>query len=222
HDNIARSERLNFMQTKVLHTLDESIVYSLGITQVLPFEKGDATKFELIRDSNSLFELYRVLTGASQFVLGTVSARRQGELLSLKSYGNLSPNLNPFDDDNKNLEYSLVFKLKKSGNGGNISSNKTIERPITTSIAKIIWRLEEFNKRAISLGIFKGKTLTLFSTLTASTCTLSKSTKSAYNERLDNLCDYFETDLVLYDNGEFRRNYVRQHQLRRFFALLFF
>ncbi|EIU6783778.1 hypothetical protein L5164_003334 [Vibrio parahaemolyticus] len=82
HDNIARSERLNFMQTKVLHTLDESIVYSLGITQVLPFEKGDATKFELIRDSNSLFELYRVLTGASQFVLGTVSARRQGDKAS--------------------------------------------------------------------------------------------------------------------------------------------
>ncbi len=36
------------------------------------------------------------------------------------------------------------------------------------------------------------------------------------------MCDYVETDLVEYDNGEYRRNYVRQHQLRRFFAMAFF
>ncbi|MBF4405662.1 integrase, partial [Vibrio anguillarum] len=39
---------------------------------------------------------------------------------------------------------------------------------------------------------------------------------------LNALCDYLETDLVQYDNGEYRRNYVRQHQLRRFFAMAFF
>lgn len=39
-----------------------------------------------------------------------------------------------------------------------------------------------------------------------------------YNVAMDRFCDYFETPLN--KNGE--RYYVRQHQLRRFFAMLFF
>ncbi|MBF4274743.1 integrase, partial [Vibrio anguillarum] len=53
-------------------------------------------------------------------------------------------------------------------------------------------------------------------------CQLSHTDSKSYNAHLDALCDYLETDLVRYDNGEYRRNYVRQHQLRRFFAMAFF
>ncbi|MBF4310839.1 integrase, partial [Vibrio anguillarum] len=53
-------------------------------------------------------------------------------------------------------------------------------------------------------------------------CQLSQVVHTTYNAHFDALCDYVETDLVQYDNGEYRRNYVRQHQLRRFFAMTFF
>ena len=51
---------------------------------------------------------------------------------------------------------------------------------------------------------------------------LSKVNANTYNKHIDAMCDYFETNLVEYENGEIRRNYIREHQLRRFFAMVFF
>ena len=222
HKNMSIAERGHFMQTKVMSTLNEKAVKAMGIQQVLPFESVASDKYNAIRNNESLFELYGVLIGSCQYLTGIITARRQDELVSLKSSGNLSPNKNPFEKGNEDIEYNLIFKLKKSGNGGKISSNKTIERPITASIAKIIWRLEAFNELAISQGVVKGKTLDLFNNLDARMCHLTKATVKSFNAHLDSICDYFETPLVKMSNGELRRQYVRQHQLRRFFALLFF
>jgi len=47
---------------------------------------------------------------------------------------------------------------------------------------------------------------------------LTDSSPYVFNRNLDLFCDYFETPLN--SNGE--RYYIRQHQLRRFFAMLFF
>lgn len=220
HQNMAITERGHFMQTKVMSTLNEKGVKALGIRQVLPFEALAANKYNAIRNNESLFELYGVLIGSCQYLTGLITARRQDELVSLKSSGNLSPNLSPFEHEN--IDYNLVFQLKKSGNGGKISTNKIIERPIAASIAKIIWRLEEFNDAAILQGLVKGKTLGLFNNLNARMCHLTKTTVTSFNAHLDSICDYFEIPLVKMNNGELRRQYIRQHQLRRFFALLFF
>ncbi len=222
HQNISTTERGHFMQTKVMSTLNEKGVKAMGIRQVLPFEALAADKYNAIRNNESLFELYGVLIGSCQYLTGIISARRQDELVSLASSGNLSPNKNPFEEGNEDIEYNLIFKLKKSGNGGKLSTNKTIERPITASLAKIIWRLEAFNEAAISQGVDKGKTLGLFNNLDARMCHLSKPIVKSFNAHLDSICDYFETPLVKMSNGELRRQYVRQHQSRRFFALLFF
>ncbi len=43
-----------------------------------------------------------------------------------------------------------------------------------------------------------------------------------YNDHLDAFCDYFETSCVQRESGELYRYYIRQHQLRRFFAMVFF
>lgn len=220
HQNMSVTERGHFMQTKVMSTLNKKGVKAMGIRQVLPFKVLAADKYRAIRNNDSLFDLYGVLIGSCQYLTGIISARRQDELVSLKSSGNLSPNLNPFEHEN--IEYNLIFKLKKSGNGGKISSNKIIERPIAASIAKIIWRLEAFNEAARSQGLVKGKTLDLFNNLDARMCTLTKTSVKSFNAHLDSICDYFETPLVKMSNGELRRQYLRQHQLRRFFALLFF
>lgn len=222
HQNMSVTERGHFMQAKVMSTLNNKAVKAMGIRQVLPFEVFAADKYNAIRNNESLFELYGVLIGSCQYLTGIILARRQDELISLASSGNLSPNKNPFEEENENIEYNLIFKLKKSGNGGKISTNKVIERPITASIAKIIWRLEAFNGAAISQGLVKGKTLGLFNNLDARMCHLTKIKVNSFNAHLDSMCDYFETPLVKMSNGELRRRYVRQHQLRRFFALLFF
>jgi hypothetical protein len=222
HQNMSVTERGHFMKTKVMSTLNEKTVKAMGIRQVLPFGVFAADKYNAIRNNESLFELYGVIIGSCQYLTGIISARRQGELMSLASIGNLSPNKNPFEEGNEGIEYNLIFKLKKSGNGGKISTNKIIERPINTSLAKIIWRLETFNEAAISQGVGKGKTLGLFNNLDAKMCNLSKPIIKTFNAHLDSICDYFETPLVKMSNGELRRQYVRQHQSRRFFALLFF
>lgn len=222
HQNMSITERGHFMQTKVMSTLSEKAVKALGIRQVLPFDVFAADKYDAIRNNDSLFELYSVLIGSCQYLTGIITARRQDELVSLASSGNLSPNKNPFEEGNEDIEYNLIFKLKKSGNGGKLSTNQIIERPISASIAKIIWRLEAFNEAAISQGVVKGKSLGLFNNLAARMCHLTKPIVKTFNAHLDSICDYFETPLVKMSNGELRRQYVRQHQSRRFFALLFF
>ena len=222
HQNMSVTERGHFMKTQVMSTLNEKAVKAMGIRQVLPFEALAADKYNAIRNNESLFELYGVLIGSCQYLTGIITAKRQDELVSLKSSGNLSPNKNPFKKVNEDIEYNLISKLKKSGSGGKLSTNKIIKRPITVSIAKIIWRLEVFNEAAISQGLVKGKSLNLFNNLDARMCHLTKSTVKSFNANLDSVCDYFETPLVKVSNGELRRQYVRQHQLRRFFALLFF
>jgi len=222
HQHMSVTERGHFMQTKVMDKLNEKGVKAMGIRRVLPFELKDADKYSAIRNNESLFELYGVLIGSCQYLIGIITARRQDELVSLASSGNLSPNKNPFLEGNEDIEYNLISKLKKSGNGGKISTNQIIERPITVSLAKIIWRLEAFNEAAISQGVVKGKTLGLFNNLDARTCHLAKPNVKTFNAHLDSICDYFEVPLVKMSNGELRRQYVRQHQLRRFFALLFF
>lgn len=222
HQNMSMTERGHFMQTKVMSALNEKAVKAMGIRQVLPFEVRAADKYNNIRNNESLFDLYGVLIGSCQYLTGIISARRQDELISLASSGNLSPNKNPFEEGNEDIEYNFIFKLKKSGNGGRLSTNTIIERPITTSLAKIIWRLEVFNEAAISQGLVKGKALGLFNNLDARMCHLTKIKVKSFNAHLDSMCDYFESPLVKMSNGDLRRQYVRQHQLRRFFALLFF
>jgi hypothetical protein len=222
HQNMSFTERGHYMQTKVMSVLNEKTVKAMGIRKVLPFEELAADKYNAIRNNESLFELYGVLIGSCQYLTGIITARRQDELVSLASSGNLSPNKKPFEEENEDIEYNLIFKLKKSGNGGKLSTNKIIERPITASLAKIIWRLEGFNEAAISQGLVGGKVLSLFNNLDARRCVLTKSKVKTFNAHLDSICDYFEIPLVKMNNGELRRQYVRQHQLRRFFALLFF
>ncbi len=217
HRNMSGSERGYWFQTEAINCLSDEYLKK-GIKQVQGFEASVEKRHERIRANESLFDLFSILQGAIQILVGAIMARRQDELTKLKSHGNLSPNLNPFSKEGAKTEYSLTFKVKKTGSKG---VNATIERPIPLSIAKFIWQLEQFNIKANELNLAKGK-LSLFNNLTLKGCQLSPISHMIYNSYLDALCDYVETDLVQYDNGDYRRNYVRQHQLRRFFAMAFF
>lgn len=215
--NMSSTERGYWFQTEAINCLNDEYLRK-GIKQVQSFAESVEKRHERIRANESLFDLFSVLQGAIQVLVGVIMARRQDELVKLKQHGNLSPNLDPFSKEGAKTEYSLIFKVKKTGSKG---VNATIERPIHLSIARFIWQLEQFNIKANELNLAKGK-LSLFNRLNSRNCYLNQVTRQSCNAHLDALCDYLETDLVQYDNGEYRRNYVRQHQLRRFFAMAFF
>ncbi|KAB1512653.1 integrase [Photobacterium damselae] len=217
HRDISGSERGYWFQTEAINCLSSEYLKK-GIKQVQGFADSVENRFERIRANESLFDLFSVLQGAIQVLVGAIMARRQDELIELKKHGNLSPNISPFSEEGVKAEYSLIFKVKKTGSKG---ENATIERPIPLSIAKFIWQLEQFNIKASELNLSKGK-LSLFNKLNSKRTQLNQIFHSTYNAHLDAVCDYLETDLVRYENGEYRRNYVRQHQLRRFFAMAFF
>ncbi|HHG3319156.1 TPA: integrase [Vibrio parahaemolyticus] len=217
HRDMSSTERGYWFQTEAINCLSNEYLKK-GIKQVQGFTGSVESRFERIRANESLFDLFSVLQGAIQILVGAIMARRQDELIKLKPHGNLSPNVSPFSKEGEKTEYSLIFKVKKTGSRG---VNAIIERPIPLSIARFTWQLEQFNIKASELKLYKGK-LSLFNHLDSMRTQLSQVTQNIYNVHLDYLSDYLETDLVEYDNGEYRRNYVRQHQLRRFFAMAFF
>ncbi|HDZ9473609.1 TPA: integrase [Vibrio cholerae] len=217
HRDMSGSERGYWFQTEAINCFSSEYIKK-GIKQVQGFADSTENRHERIRANESLFDLFSVLQGAIQVLVGAIMARRQDELTKLKPHGNLSPNVNPFSEEGAKTEFNLIFKVKKTGSKG---VNATIERPIPLSIARLIWQLEQFNIKASELNLCQGK-LSLFNNLDSIRCQLSQVASKTYNAHLNALCDYIETDLVEYDNGEYRRNYVRQHQLRRFFAMAFF
>ncbi|HGS5646343.1 TPA: integrase [Vibrio parahaemolyticus] len=217
HREMSGSERGYWFQTEAINCLSSEYLKK-GIKQVQGFADSVENRHERIRANESLFDLFSVLQGAIQVLVGAIMARRQDELIKLKPHGNISPNVSPFSKEGSKTEYNLIFKVKKTGSKG---VNATIERPIPLSITRFVWQLEQFNIKASELNLCQGK-LSLFNNLDSKRTQLSQVISKTYNAHLDNLCDYLETDLVEYDNGEYRRNYVRQHQLRRFFAMAFF
>lgn len=220
HGVLPRSERGHWFQNEACNCLSTGYI-NKGITQINKFDANVLNRHKRIRANESLFDLFDVLQGSIQILVGAIMARRQDELVSLKAHGNLSPNISPFIEQGLTSNYSLKFEVKKTGVGGKIGTNESVERPIPLSIAKFIWQLEQFNIEATKRELNKG-TLSLFNNLHSKRCQLSSVDYGTFNSHLDSVCDYFETDLVQYDTGEYRRNYVRQHQLRRFFAMAFF
>lgn len=225
HRHLPQSEQEHWVRFEAMSSV-ESYFKELGV-QMFGFIPLDTeNRHERIRNNESFCELFTVLQGATIFLLGAIMARRQGELVQLKPFGNLIyindkgaalSDANPYENNNE--RWHLHFKVKKTGVKGN---NLDEKRPIPLSIARFIWQLEQLNQRVIEQGLAKKSDLALFNIIHSQTFNLKKRDHNSLNGALDALCDYFETAVVEMDSGEYRRHYVRQHQLRRFFALIFF
>ncbi|XPP92044.1 hypothetical protein ACN08N_19400 [Photobacterium leiognathi subsp. mandapamensis] len=72
-----------------------------------------------------MLEIFTVLQGATQLVVGAIMARRQDELIQLKPFGNLvfnnkegkrTTDATPYIEDSDN--WHLRFKAKKTGKKG--------------------------------------------------------------------------------------------------------
>ncbi|MEZ9315606.1 integrase [Vibrio lentus] len=225
HRHLPHTERGHWLQFEVMDKVNTKFK-ALGIQQFEHIHSTAENRYERIRNNESMCEMFEVLQGATQLLLGAVMARRVDELVQLKPFGNLiyiddkgvaSSESNPYA--NTHERWYLHFKVKKTGIKG---KNRDEKRPIPLSIARFVWQLEQLNQQAIEKGLAKKSELALFNYVGIQNFKLKKGNTNSFNTSLDALCDYFETAMVEMDNGEYRRHYVRQHQLRRFFALVFF
>lgn len=166
--------------------------------------------------SNTLINKYNILISSIQFLFSIFSAKRISEINNLKPYSNLVPDINPEEAD-----YSTLFSVKslvmKTGVNGDNETKAVTHRPMIRSIARLMWKIESFNKRVIQLGI---NLSSLFNLLGSSEKKLnfpSSITVTPYTY----ICDYFETPFIN-ENGVPKKLYFSNHQLRRFFAMMFF
>lgn len=210
-------ELVNEWQPNSLNNVS-SETKSLGVEEV--FLTGDID-YEKIRNNHSFIYLYNTMIGASCFLTGSLSARRITELLRLKPTGNLVPNgIDPWE--NKDINFSLRFQLQKSGIGGKNSQNTYVTRPIPQIVAKIIYNLEKFNKNLIETGLSEESNLALFNSASKINGAISRVDAKQFSQLIDLFCDYFQSKTITDENGVTYRYYIREHELRRFFALVFF
>jgi len=163
----------------------------------------NSTYYPSLRANEGLWELLCVFYGSVQVIVGTLMARRQRELIDLL----------PTKCLDKHKRH-LVFFACKSGHDGNREKNT---RPIPKIASNLIQLCEHLQTELISNGIID-RYHSLFAYPQSNAKGLVNFNATQFNQSLDYFCDYMETSL----NQKGHRYYIRQHQLRRFFAMLFF
>ena len=197
-------------------------VIDLGV-EVLGYASTEKDLYQKRRENKDLFFLFNVLQGSLQIVIGATMARRMGELVDLDPLRAISPtDVDP--DEAKDQEFNLIFDNRKSGvaYGGEILREE-LSRPILNSLASLIFKWQTFNAKINELGLVEHPdNMGLFNSLSSRTLTFKEGNSESFVDNLDAFCDYFQTRTYVDENGITRRLYIRQHQLRRFFAMTFY
>ncbi|WP_151637091.1 hypothetical protein [Noviherbaspirillum aerium] len=150
-------------------------------------------------DKQGLMELVHALYGAMQFIVGLLMAARNGELTDLP--------LDCLDE----TESWLRLLTRKSGYG---DLRRLDERPVPLVAVDVIKTIQKLHFRLNKEGLGTGTNL--FDTPSIRGGFFKSYTY--YNLCLDIFHDYINAPLT----RDGRRYYIRQHQLRRAFAMLFF
>ncbi|WP_069212247.1 hypothetical protein [Vibrio anguillarum] len=187
----------------------------------------ETCRFEQLRGNEVLLDLYHLLIGSIQILVGALMARRNAELLELPAISNIitiEKTVSSKDGEEVRVvqEHFLKFKNRKSGSGGKHAEREVLERAIPESIAELVLKLEAFNTKLVDAGFTSKDKIKLFNSISQKGLRFIDDPAVTYNQRLDLFCDYFETLIVEVDGRGSRRVYFRQHQFRRFFAMLFF
>lgn len=159
-----------------------------------------------LRSNIGLIELVRIYYGAVQLVVGVLSARRSGELRALPVIG--------CQDETKGW---VIFKREKSSYS-EFGGRSTETRPMEPIGSEMIDQLCRLKRTLYAAGVISAPGLLFASPNSRGDQGDIGLTQITYDKNLDLFSDYFETPL----DKKGRRYYPRQHQLRRFFALLFF
>lgn len=163
------------------------------------FIESDSNYFNNLRNNKSLLSILKVYYGCVLFVVGALMARRQSEIKSME--------IDCFDE----LNLQLGFRKSKS-HIHSFGIRDYISLPTTEVVINM---LKNINSIAKKMKINQGNKI--FNFPNAFKPWVATEDKHNYYENLDNLFDYFEVDLI-----DGKRPYIRQHQLRRFFAMAFF
>lgn len=156
-------------------------------------------RFNILRENTYFYDLLKVYYGAVQVVIGALMARRQSELASLK--------VGECIDENTS---SLIFKQSKSTKGM-FGTKNTLYLPIDKLGIEMIQNIEKLHINRHGEALFslpQIKNIFLFK---------SSVDNTNYSENIDFFIDYIQGELK-----DGKRYYIRQHQLRRFFAMCFF
>jgi len=192
----------------------------LGVNTWIIKEKNINTDeyFKIFRSNSSLHALYEVLLGSILVVVGILMARRTSEIRELKHDCLLPNGKDPHLYKHKDVNFSIEFDNRKSGHAGD---RELLIRPITRSAAKLIWKLQQF-RQLIKESKEESTNESLLVSISQSATPSFGISNSSYMWNLNRFCDYFETKTIELDELGVRRYYIRQHQLRRFFAMCFF
>ena len=178
-----------------------------GVHKAIGPRKVDLDEyFHELRENHPLLELLAVYIGSVQIVTGAIMARRSGEMQDLHTLTCL--------DESRSW---LIFKNRKSTK--NLYGIRNTEaRPIEPIAIEMIETLINMQSQLVELGHIPKMTY-LFSTPSLQGAPkLIDPDAYTYNRNIDLACDYFQTETNKYG----QRHYIRQHQLRRFFAMLIF
>lgn len=154
-----------------------------------------------LRNNESLYHLLKIYYGCVQFVVGSIMARRRSELADLKA-------LDCIDEAG---QYLIFNRAKSSKNTFGLRDR--IKLPIDELCIEMIKNIQKIHKACNSQGyLFTMPQKNNFKEIAPDYVT-----KTSYDEKLDMLFDYLEAPVI-----NEKRMYIRQHQLRRFFAMAFF
>lgn len=171
-----------------------------------PRKAGRNTYYDQLRSNQGLLELVHVYIGCVQLIVGMIMARRVDELITLKSEKCLDPSCS-----------WLIFEIAKSTRHA-LGLRQRESRPIDAIAVEMIEEIRRFQIRLKNAGVIKEPEDLFAAPYLMGHTGLNNASRHQYNQCLDFACDYFETTVT----PEGKRYYVRQHQLRRFFAMMFF
>ncbi|EPB7048056.1 TPA: hypothetical protein ACHIYU_002659 [Pseudomonas aeruginosa] len=158
------------------------------------------SRYDDERLATGIWDLGIVLYGAIQVLTGTLMAKRQAELIRLR----------PSNCSSK----FISFDIGKTG----VKDFREVETyPVQSFNAMAIDLLRCYQENLLAAGVITEE-YPIFSPPSARGRGLRRTSAPFYNSAIDAFCDYFQ--LPLNENGQ--RYYIRQHQLRRFFAQTFF
>lgn len=189
----------------------------LGVTH-WSISRQDPDFYQKVRNNNGLAELFQILTGSIQIFVGAMMARRRDEMIDLDSAKCIYPLSDPSLPANSKVPYYLEFLGNKTGAAG---EREILRRPIPLKAAIFLRKLSAFNERLISIGVLKPG-CTLFQNVSRLDGSVNPLSQTAHYNNFNIACDYFELPTTKIKNKVVKRYYIRQHQLRRFFALAFF
>lgn len=197
--HIARAEKVISLQDIDPARYVDELLQSAGVVRWSSSQGGDGhSRFDRLRSNDGLRQMLLVMIGSILIVVGTLSARRRAELEALLVGTAL----------HRGGRHLQFYNCKS----GPVGTREKLIRPLADVAIDMIKLLEQMQKTITGKSL---DVIPLFALPGRNGLTVGLPITT---RALDAFCDYFKIG----QDHLGRRHYIRQHQLRRFFAMTFF